>query len=579
MLAQKTREQVKSYTDIVNIISEYVTLKKKGTNYVGLCPFHSEKTPSFVVSPEKMIWHCFGCHSSGDLIAFIMKIDNLTFTEAVKELARKIGVEIVEEQKSEFQHYRNNRDEKDKESILEVLCLAREFWINELQKNQNAREYLLARGLSLETMKTFHVGYADARSSLLPYLLSKGFSKEFLNKSGLLYKTESEEYILRFRGRVIFPVLDHFGRTLGFGGRILTPRENTAKYLNSPETILFNKRKLFYALDQAQKHIKQNGFVLVMEGYMDVLMAHMYGFKNSVATMGTALTNEHARLIKRFTTKVFLAMDSDAAGQEAVERSYKVLRSMNLEVKVICFPEKDPADVLLNKGKDFFQQLVDSPINMIDFVLDNCLKKYDIDKIENVSKVIEKLIPFLRSETDPIIQNYFIKNLSTKLKVEKELIVAKIRKSSYNISNRLNYAKISRKNKYQQAEEFLIYAIVHDLDKRAEVKKVLNVELISEEHRDLVLLILDSELIGTELLNNVTLEKLQNILNGILIGQDLKNKIVKTVDWQQCLDLFGGYDKKQRIKEIKEELKILEERGDEAGGIKLLSELHNLVIK
>ena len=389
MISQTTVEQVRAYTDIVAVISDYVSLKKRGRNFIGLCPFHSEKSPSFTVSPEKQLWHCFGCHSSGDHISFMMKVDNLTFVEAITHIAHKASITIVEEEKS----FEVSLDERIKAQVLDVLFSAREAFAFFLNPESEGYRYALKRGLSDNMITCFHLGYAPLNWDPVTMLGAKGFSPDLIQKSGLVAVAEDGSFRPRFRHRLVFPVLDHRGRTVGFGARLIESREDSPKYINTEETILFNKRKLLYGLDKAKNAIRDTGRVIVMEGYMDVIVAHQYGFEESVGSMGTALTAEHAQLLKRYTSVVYLAMDSDVAGQQSVERSCEVLKQAGFQSYVIGLSQKDPADVLQQNGAEFFQKAIQEALPMILFKFNRSLAKYDVSKIEQIPVILQEIIP------------------------------------------------------------------------------------------------------------------------------------------------------------------------------------------
>ncbi|MCP4051098.1 MAG: DNA primase [bacterium] len=555
MLAQSTIEQVKAYTDIVFVISEYVSLIKKGRNYLGLCPFHTEKTPSFTVSPEKKIWHCFGCHESGDLISFIMKIDNLSFAEAIRHIADKGGIEIIEETSNKTL----STKDKNRESIQEMIFLAKELFKQELKEGSAPFNYLIQRGLTKDTILKFNIGYCPPDTNLESYLLNKGFDYELIKKTGLFFKNNSGKTVLRFQGRVIFPVIDYRGKTVGFGGRIIVDNPKTAKYINSEENFLFNKRKLLYALESAKSSIRKTGSIILMEGYMDTVISHQYGFTNAVATMGTAITPHHAQKIKRFASKVYLAMDSDSAGQSSIEKSFDVLKQYNLKVHIIQFKEKDPADILIMKGSDFFKQCIKSAIPFIDFNLNRSIKAYPPDNINNIPRILDAVIPVLRLEPDIIIQRHYISKISKKINIDEELIMAKLKKNRYNIRKEFIFVQKNKKNKYQKAEEFLILLMSSQLALRTKILENINTDdFITPVNAGLVKFIADQTVTDNDLLTELTDEELRKELSRILIeytGKDIE-KCIKNEEWLDYIKIIKSLKLKKRIDELK--LKITE---------------------
>ncbi len=451
MLAKSTIEAVKAYPDLVSVVSEYVTLKKRGRNYLGLCPFHSEKTPSFTVSPDKQIWHCFGCHESGNLISFIMKIENQGFTEACTTLAQKLNIPIEYTEKPEYQ----SKEDQEFEQIRDLLYQARVFFQEKLTENKPAQDYLKNRKLNEKSIRDFHLGYAPYNSQLLSYLRQKGFKDIVLGKSGLFFLTEENELRERFRNRVIFPIVDERGRTIAFGGRIFNNEENTAKYLNSEETVIFNKRKTFYALNLAKAAIQEKNFVILMEGYLDVIATHQAGFRNTIGTMGTALTLEHLQKLKRFTENVYLAFDNDKAGVIALERNSALLSEYGFKIKVIRYLTKDPAEYLNKYPVEEFEKLINQADSLIIYHYKRLKEQYGLASIENKLKIIEELIPLLKKEQQ-IVQDHYLQIISQELKIGQEVIKEKLRENLI-VSKRSPINVYKNKDKYRKAEEIVLY--------------------------------------------------------------------------------------------------------------------------
>ena len=335
------KEEIRSRIGVLDVVSEYVSLKRAGKSHKGLCPFHSEKTPSFNVNEDFQTWHCFGCGEHGDVFTFLMKIENLTFPEALEKLAKRAGVNLEPFQKGETSR---------KEVLAQVNSLAAAYYSDLLKKNQVAFDYLRERGLADQTIEQFRLGYAAPEwDGFVQYLTKKGRQTKDAVEAGLVGRTEDGRYYDRLRHRIIFPILDIQERIIGFGGRAFG--DDQPKYLNSPETPLFSKTRSLYGLNIARKSITENDGAIVVEGYMDVIAAHQSGFPSCVATLGTALTQEHIKVLMRYSRKVVLAYDSDSAGMKAALRSAAMFYEADCDVRIARLPAGDDPDSLLRKGK------------------------------------------------------------------------------------------------------------------------------------------------------------------------------------------------------------------------------------
>ena len=346
-------EEIKAKLDIVDVLGGYIKLKKAGVNYKAVCPFHSEKTPSFFVSPARQIWHCFGCGAGHSIFDFVMKIEGVEFADALRILAQKAGVElkpIKPEMKTKRQR------------LHEVSELAAKFFEKQLGNSLNgkkAKEYLLARKLSEDTIKEWRIGWApDSWHGLSDFLISQKYSGSEAEQIGLVVRTKQGKYADRFRGRVMFPVFDFNSNVIGYGGRVLKKTKDTAKYLNTPNTFLYDKGKTLYGLDKARVEIRKKDFCILVEGYVDVVIAHQSGIKNVVATSGTALTQAHLNILKRYSNNLFLAFDMDFAGDAATKRGIDLALSREFNLKVVKLPEgKDPDNVISENPEDFKKRI------------------------------------------------------------------------------------------------------------------------------------------------------------------------------------------------------------------------------
>ncbi|MFA5878983.1 MAG: DNA primase [Candidatus Margulisiibacteriota bacterium] len=572
MLAPKTIEDVKAYHDLVGLISEYVPLKKRGRNFLGLCPFHGEKTPSFTVSPDKKIWHCFGCHESGNLISFIMKIENLGFTEAVTSIAKKVGIEIIEEKEKKFV----SKEDKDYYELGNLLYAAREFFKEQLLKNKPSYDYLIKRGLSEKSIKEFHLGYAPNTAELHSYLVAKGFNQEYLLKSGLYYLNDNQEIRPRFWQRIIFPIIDEKGRTIAFGGRIFNNEINTGKYINTEETLLFNKRQVLFGLNQAKNVISENNALILMEGYLDVIFAHQFGFKNTVGSMGTALTEEQIKKIKRLTNTIYLAFDSDEAGKKAEARNSELLNAAELKVFLINYPAKDPADYLLEYGGESFQKLIKEADSLILAQYKKIKKEIGLDSIEKKLRILEKIKPILSKE-DSVVKDYYVKILSYDLGVDHEFIKEKL--SEHNqVLKKNNYFAYKNKNKYGKAEEIVLYLIAEKIEKSLILENLKEENFVSPIGRSLFNKFKISDLKGSDLLNKLEEKEEKAFLSRILLlGGNKDNYLLDEIN--DYINTLKNYNKQNKLTDIKNRIRELEQDPTKEEELNLLlNEFNNLII-
>lgn len=371
-------DDIRGRADIVGLVGEYVTLKKSGRNYKGLCPFHQEKTPSFNVSPERDIFHCFGCGAGGNVFTFVMRMEGMDFLEAVRHLARRTGVELPAPTAEE------SARASQRERLLSVTRRAAALYHRSLLESPEARvarDYLAERGFAASDVEAFELGYAPQEwEFLLRKARAAGVSPADLEACGLVLLSErGEGHYDRFRGRLVFPIRDHRGEVVGFGGRVLDPEAKEAKYINTPETALYSKGRLLYGMDKARKAAQDLGELMVTEGYFDVITAHHYGFKNIVATLGTALTEQHARLIGRYAQRVVLVFDADQAGLDAARRGADLLVAQGLAVEVMALPAgEDPDSYLRSAGVEAFEAARAEARPLVEFMLGHLLERPDI---------------------------------------------------------------------------------------------------------------------------------------------------------------------------------------------------------
>jgi DNA primase len=413
--------EVKQRLDIVELVSEYVTLQKAGRNFKGLCPFHSEKHPSFFVFPEQQSWHCFGaCGTGGDIFSFTMKKEGIDFGQALRLLAQRSGITLSSREVP------SKAEDEKKERLFQINEAATEYYhhlLSSTKAGAPARSYLEKRKIMPETIKEFRLGLGpDAWETIKNYLVGKGYTEKELGEAGLIIEKEEGVSYDRFRNRLLFPICDIKGRVTGFGARVLD--ESLPKYINSPETLIFDKSNSLYGMDRAKAAIKSKNSVIIVEGYMDVLLAHQHGWQNVVGSMGTSLTEKQVEGIKRLTNNITLALDSDLAGEEATLRGKAILAYSNVEANVILLPPgKDPDEVIIEKPA-LWQQLVERAMPIMDFAFQSVISKVDINKARDKSLAVQKLLPSIYEMKDPVQQSHYVKKMARELKIEESAIKA-----------------------------------------------------------------------------------------------------------------------------------------------------------
>ncbi len=420
-----TISEIKSRLNIIDLISEYLPLKKAGMNYRAPCPFHHEKTPSFFVSEEKQLWHCFGCGAGGDLFEFFMKIEGMEFKEALNILAKRTGVPL------EF----GNRGERDQRSVLYQICYeAAVFFNQKLFQSPHAdiaRNYLKKRGVKDKTAQEFCVGYSPhSWNELKDYLLKKGFPMAEIANAGLIVKSaRGNDFYDRFRNRVMFPIWNHFGEIAGFSARVLNEAEDKmGKYINTPETPIFKKSALLYGLFQGKESIKQEKMAIFVEGQMDVVSCHQAGWKNVVATSGTAMTEEHIRLIKRYTACVGLCFDTDRAGLTAMMRATKLFLAQDLNAKVIkVIGGKDP-DEAIQKDPRLFHTALDNAKDLLDFYFESVIGHLDPRDGEAKRKAVSFLLKLLSYASNGVLQTHYLQRLSSAVDISEPILREEMKK-------------------------------------------------------------------------------------------------------------------------------------------------------
>ena len=459
-------DEIRQKIDIVELISPHVPLKKAGRNFKGLCPFHSEKTPSFIVSPERQIFKCFGCSIGGDAFKFLMEMEGMEFGEAVRELAKRAGVELKD--------FRPTKDQQQKQKLLEINHLASEYFQYILLKHpvgQKARQYLKKRGIVSSSIKTFTLGYApDSWEGLLNWLVGKkGYRYQDLEAAGLAIK--SRGWYARFRGRIIFPLMGTQGDVLGFAGRVLDSNakhlpadRQGAKYINSPETLLYHKSRHLYGLSVIKEFVRKKNQIVLVEGELDAISSYQAGVKQAAAIKGSALTEDHLRLIKRFCETIILSLDADQAGQLAMQRSLNLVEEAGLNLKIVDLPfGKDPDD-LAQKDPQKWRQTVKAAVSIYDFVIDSAVKRFGKTSPESKRKVSAEVVPWLSKIENEVVKSHFIKKLAQVLGVEEEAVAVELAKQGRKQELSRQQIKGSpvkpRKSRRERLEDYLLALVV-----------------------------------------------------------------------------------------------------------------------
>jgi DNA primase len=491
LIPEEVIDKVRESNDILDVISEHVSLKKKGRNYVGLCPFHKEKTPSFMVQQDRQTFHCFGCGEGGNVISFIMKYRSLEFVDAVKMLAERANILIPES---------GEQVNSEKINLINTLYRinkeAAKYFFNNLKENNKAFEYFKSRGISGEIIKRFGLGYSQDRwDGLLKHLSSMGFKEELMEQAGLIIRKEGSRFYDRFRNRVMFPVFDVRGRVIGFGGRVLD--DSKPKYLNSPETLVFNKGNNLYGLNIASKRISDRRIIIV-EGYMDAIALHQYGIENAVASLGTALTMSQAKLLKRYGDEVIISYDSDTAGQAATLRGLDILSKAGCVVKILGIPKgKDPDEFIRAEGKDEFLKCIDNAEPLVEYKIRRKSESFDTTTTEGKIGFIKSAAEALIEIENPIVVDAYINKLSMETGIGSSALYDELSrqrsvhdksqtepekhisgKSRYN--NIIDGQKLYLEPAYIKAERFILCALYKDVS----LFKYFEGKLSSEDFND-----------------------------------------------------------------------------------------------
>ncbi|KAF0150565.1 MAG: DNA primase [Ignavibacteria bacterium] len=490
-------DEIRNAADIVDIVGGYVQLRKRGKNFIGLCPFHQEKTPSFTVSDDKQIYHCFGCGNGGNVFKFLMEFKNISFVESVEEIAAHLGIKIQTEESTGDQ-------QNELEVFYDINVIAARFFLEHLTKSaeaEEAREYLKHRKIKPQTQRSFGIGFAPfGWDNFLNHAKQNKIDLVKAKQLGLIDTNERGEYYDKFRARIIFPIFSPNGRVIAFGGRVLQNADNVAKYLNSPESQIYFKRKSLYGLYHSKDEIRKLDRAILVEGYMDLVSLYQAGVKNVVASSGTSLTDEQIQLLSRFTKNIFVLFDSDSAGQKAALRSIELLLKQNFEVKVITLPKGEDPDSFINKfGKEQFDEEVTSAVNFLEYQTSQFELQGMFEDPAEMTKAIRELVRTLALVNDELKRNLLMKTISKKFNLREKLI-----------ESELNAALLQNKTKVetQASKQFF-----RSEESAAESKLTLPVVHVNQNPNEKELLRLlfsgDEKIIGY-IFDNVAVESFVN---------------------------------------------------------------------
>lgn len=564
---------IRERSNILEIVSNYVSLKKSGKNYKGLCPFHSEKTPSFMVNEEKQIFHCFGCGEGGNVFSFLMKIKNITFPEAVEELAKRYGIRINPKEIS----VREKRELEKRELLLELNQIVTEYFHKLLQSHhgEEARRYLSQRGIEREIIEEYKLGYSlDKWDGLVKYLKERRASLDLASEAGLIIPKKIEGWYDTFRNRIIFPIFDLHNRIIGFGGRILGDGE--PKYINSPESILYHKSETLYGTQVAKRFISEKDEVILVEGYFDLLTLHQSGIKNSVASLGTALTSQHLQILKRYTKNIYMVFDADEAGFKASIRSLPLLLEEDMTGKIITLPEGEDPDIFLRKrGKKEFERLISNPISLLDFFFERLTKVYDLRRLEGKLGMAKEAIAILNKIPDGIKRGLYIKTLAEKIDLQESILYEAIQSTSkFNERRKIEVKLKGIKKDFPKSEEMLIQLMIHHPEHIPTVFK----HRVLQDFQDIKLKRIGEEIKSVftkrgkfqvaELLNLID-EDLRNLVGELSFSEIEieKEKVEKVL--KDCIRKI----KEEKLKKDKKELLKKIKEVEKEGGVNILEGL------
>ncbi len=580
------KEEIRSANDIVDIVSQYVNLKRSGRNFFGLCPFHKEKSPSFSVSADRQYFHCFGCHKGGDVFTFVSEIERVSFKEALEMLAERANIELPTEQNSEF-----NKQQYLKDRMYKINAETAIFFHERLYKPlaRIAQDYVKKRKLDNNTLKAFKIGYSGEYNELYKHLKQLGFKDEEILATGLVNKNDKGEFIDRYRKRLMFPIMDVSGKVIAFGGRKLENNDKIAKYINSNENLVYSKKKHLFALNLAKQSDSKK--IILVEGYMDAISLYQRGFNNVVASLGTALTEEQGRLLRKYCEQVILSYDSDGAGQEAIMRGLAILENQGCDARVLQMEgAKDPDEYVIKYGSGRFNLLVENAISLVEFKIKMLKQKYNLENSNDKIRFLKEITKVLSNVDNKIEREIYISKIAESYNISKEAIYAEVNKSLYksdkNVEKTKKVIKISEDEEVNPAiikrENMVIYLLINYF-KEAYEKIVTNISLDDfklESNKIIFEKILESNEEESEkilqLISNIEDKDLQSHISEILVTDYEINSVEKCIE-----DVVNIYNKERLTNRKLEIIQKLENSSNMAKEevAKLEQELSDIIIE
>jgi DNA primase len=558
-------DEIKSRLDIVQVVGGYIKLQKAGVNFRAVCPFHSEKGPSFFVSPARQIWHCFGCGKGGDVFGFVKEIEGVEFGDALRILAQKAGVELKPMTK-EFTVLKTER-----QRLLEINELATRFFEKQLESSiagKEARDYLLGRKISEDSLKKWRLGYSpDAWQGLLDFLVARGYRKEEVESTGLAIKSEKGSLYDRFRGRIMFPVFDSNSQVVGFGGRVFKEKDkkDIAKYMNTPNTALYDKSKILYGLDKAKVAIRKQNFAVLVEGYVDAIMCHQEGFENTVAVSGTALTPFHLKILKRYSDNIYSAFDMDIGGDSATKRGTDLAQMLGFNIKVVTMEEgKDPADILCKNPKEWEKEIKDAK-SILDFYFETTLFHFDKKTPEGKREISKILLPVIKRIPNQIEKAHWLQQLAKELAVKEEdvreeLAKVKLEENLYGLEKE-EVVSLPQKTRKELLEERLMVLTLNSPEDCLALILEEDLALFSPNISQLISGLkngkkIDNTEFSQELMDLFNLLSLQAEVESAISKDDLKE------DFANCFKNIKSLELKNKREQISQSLREAENLKD-----------------
>lgn len=581
-------EQVRQNNDIVEIISQYVHLTRKGRNYFGLCPFHNEKSPSFSVSPERQIFHCFGCGVGGNIYTFLMKIEGIGFKDAIEQLAEKANIQLPRIENPE-----EDRKEELKAKIYKINQFTAEFYHQNLYKPtaKNAQEYVKKRKLTQNTLETFKIGFSGKYDELYKSLKSQGFGEKEILESGLVIKNDRGQFIDMYRNRFMIPICDVRGRVIAFGGRVLD--DSKPKYINSPENVVYSKGRHLFGLNVAKKDCSKK--LLIVEGYMDAISLYQRGITNVVAALGTALTEQQGWLLRKSTEQVILGFDADGAGQTAVARSMEILQKMGCDMRVLQIEgAKDPDEFVLKFGQGRFKLAMDNAISLVEFKVKNLSKNINLENASDKIKFLNEIAKILAKVDNTMEREIYIDKIASNYHISKEAIYAEVNKLIYTSSKTENLLQsktvknpVVKKNEKEEKDvdidlkrrEDTIIALLLDANEKIfqKIKEKITPQDFKDETNKKIAIKLYKELENQDVNVNKLIdefdEQTQNHITKVMATDYGIENIEKAVD-----DILSKYERERLENKKTHILKELETEQDAETKKKLSKELSNIII-